>query len=249
MRATVSGHSAGTPLSGDGSCILLEGANELVVAEALAAWCAADPSQNENLMFVLSGETGVLNHAFARAGLPRLGVPGNSPHRAVLQVLPLAFAMAWTPPEIDRLLELLLLPGGPIRGRIGRRLANALAQQPGIGGPKWVEAWIEIEKDLSASKADGGLSIDELLQRTRAWIEGDRFDPEDGIPRASARAIADRVRNFATRRYSTTENEIWLELARAATDLDRALAVLGMDKVERLLLEQMIEQALGDRYQ
>jgi hypothetical protein len=94
-------------LSDDGSVVLLSADTEISAAEALAAWLAADPDANQNVTFVLGKDTDLLDHALARNGLPKFGMSSASPHRALLQVLPLAFSLAWEPPDPHRLLDLL----------------------------------------------------------------------------------------------------------------------------------------------
>ena len=121
-------------LSGDGTVVLLSADTEISAAEALSAWLAADPEGNRNLTFVLGKDTDILDHALARNGLPRFGVSSPSPHRALLQVLPLAFSLAWEPPDPNRLLDFLLLPTSPLPHSVARKLAKVVAENPGGGG-------------------------------------------------------------------------------------------------------------------
>ena len=79
-----------------------------------------------------------------RVGLPRLGFSAPSPHRALLQVLPLAFALAWNPPDPKSLLDFLLLPMSPLPRWAANRLASRVAETPGVGGPLWQETFEEI---------------------------------------------------------------------------------------------------------
>ena len=133
----------GAELSGDESIVLLSADTEISAAEALSAWLAADPEANRNLTFVLGKDTDLLDHALARHGLPRLGVSAPSPHRALLQVLPLPSSRG--SPRADRLLDFLLLPASPLGVSVGRSARHVIAENPGVGGEAWVAAWKEIE--------------------------------------------------------------------------------------------------------
>ena len=148
---------------------LLSADTELVAADALAAWLASEPADNEGLVFVLGKDTALLDHALSKAGLPRLGLSAPSPHRALLQILPLAFALAWNPPDPNRLLDFLLLPIGPLPRRVANRLAKIVAESPGVGGDEWLAEWAEIAKEPSPAFSAPGDQIgrrNSLTERT-----------------------------------------------------------------------------------
>ena len=115
----------------DGRLTLLSADTELAAAEALTAWLAAEPEGNEGLVFVLGKDPALLDHSLAKVGLPRLGWSAPSPHRALLQFLPLAFALAWEPPDPNRLLDFLLLPISPLPRFVANPLANVVAEVAG----------------------------------------------------------------------------------------------------------------------
>ncbi|RTL89276.1 MAG: hypothetical protein EKK29_03165 [Hyphomicrobiales bacterium] len=237
------------PALDDGRLALLSADTEIVAAEALSAWLAADPENNEGLVFVLGKDTSLLDHALARAGLPRLGLSAQSPHRALLQVLPLAFALAWDPPDPRRLLDLLLLPTGPIPRRHANRLAGVVAAQPGVGGKEWLGAWAGIEEALAGEEGADAKKDAERIARWRAFAEPPRHDPKQGIPRIEAKTIADRVGSWALLRAASDEDgsgPLFHLLAGVAADLSEAIDTLGEERLDRVLIERMIEQAMGD---
>jgi ATP-dependent helicase/nuclease subunit B len=119
-------------LARDGSLTLLTADTEIVAAEALAGWLASKPD-DADLTFVLGKDATLLDNALANAGLPRLGHSSPSPHRAVLQILPLAFALAWKPADPNRLID-FLLPLDPLLRSVANKLAGVVAKTPGIGG-------------------------------------------------------------------------------------------------------------------
>jgi ATP-dependent helicase/nuclease subunit B len=232
-------------ITGDTSLSLLVADTELAAAEALAAWLAADEKDNEGVVFVLGKDTALLDHALARAGLPRLGASAPSPHRALLQVLPLAYALAWNPPDPNRLLDFLLLPIGPLPRRVANRLARAIAEEPGVGGPKWLEAWADIEKQLAEAEDEDTRKRAKRLAEWRAFVEPQRHDPLGGMPRLVARCIAERISAWASSRFGTTDDPLFLFLATIAGDLAAAIDATESEKLDRLLIERMIEQAIG----
>lgn len=233
----------GAELSGDESIVLLSADTEISAAEALSAWLAADPEANRDLTFVLGKDTDLLDHALARHGLPRLGVSAPSPHRALLQVLPLAFSLAWEPPEPNRLLDFLLLPASPLPRSVSRKLAKIIAENPGVGGDEWVAAWADIAADVPEG-AVPALHAAKVAE-WRPFLEPVRHDPKSGFPRNEARAIADRVGKWATKRAATDDDGLFATLARIAADLSAAIDATGLERLDRVLIERMIEEALS----
>ncbi|WP_442754257.1 PD-(D/E)XK nuclease family protein [Methylocystis sp. JAN1] len=231
----------------DGRLTLLTAGTEIVAADALSTWLAANAADNENLVFVLGKDTSLLDHALARAGLPRLGKSSQSPHRALLQVLPLAFALAWNPPDPSRLLDFLLLPMGPIPRRHANRLAGVVAAQPGVGGEEWLAAWTGIEESLAKEEGADAKKDAKRIAEWRAFVEPQRHDPKQGMPRIEAKAIADRVGAWANLRANAEDGDhLFHLLAGVAADLSEAIDTLGDERLDRVLIERMIEQALGD---
>ena len=168
-------------LSGDGTVYLLTDDTELVAAEAVAAWLAADKVDNEALIFVLGKDSALLDHALHRVGLPRLGASAPSPHRALLQVLPLAFALAWNPPDPKSLLDFLLLPMNLLPRWVANRLASRVAETPGVGGPLWAQTFVEIAKRFAEKSPDEtAAERQKAIANWRAFVEPERHDPAVG---------------------------------------------------------------------
>ncbi|MGD1038539.1 MAG: PD-(D/E)XK nuclease family protein [Roseiarcus sp.] len=233
------------PIRGDGSFTLLVADTELTAAEALAGWLAADGEGNSEVVFVASDDATLLDDALADYGLPRLGAAPASPHRALLQVLPLAFSLAWSPPDPNRLLDFFLLPMNPLGRFAAKRLAEAVAESPGVGGEAWTTAWDEIEKRLAED--DDQSEAKKRTERLVAWrelVEPARHDPAIGMPRAAARQIVGRVYAWAGRRFAADGDPLYLALTHIAGDLDAAIEATGLERLDRLLIERMIEESL-----
>jgi hypothetical protein len=231
-------------LSGDGTVVLLSADSEISAAEALSAWLAADAEANRNVTFILGNDTDLLDHALARNGLPKFGVSAPSPHRALLQVLPLAFSLAWEPPDPNRLLDFLLLPTGPLPRSVAWKLAKVVAENPGVGGDEWVAAWGELAADIpdGSDPAKHGAKV----SAWRRFLEPARHDPKSGIPRLEASAIADTVSQWAKRRAALDDDGLMASLVRMAGNLSEAIDATGVERLDRVLIERMIEECFSN---
>jgi ATP-dependent helicase/nuclease subunit B len=174
-----------------------------------------------------------------------LGYSAPSPYRALLQLLPLSFALAWEPPDPGRLLDFLLLPLGPLPRSAANRLAEVVAKSPGVGGEEWNEAWAKIGQDLAeAEGADAG-KVAARLSEWREFVEPERHDPAQGMTRASARRIAEKVSAWAVKRAGASDDPLFFSLAEIAADLATAIAATEANRLDRVLIERMLEEAVG----
>lgn len=236
---------APAPALDDGRLSFLAADTELVAAEALAAWLAAAPEENGDLVFVLGKDTGLLDHSLHKAGMPRLGYSAPSPYRALLQLLSLSFTLAWNPPDPGRLLDFLLLPIGPLPRSFANRLAGVVANSPGIGGEEWNEAWVEIEKELKDAEGADPRKVAARLGEWREFVEPERHDTTQGMPRAAARRIAEKVSAWAVKRAGASDDPLFLSLAQIAANLATAIAATETERLDRVLVERMLEEAVG----
>ncbi|WP_460448297.1 PD-(D/E)XK nuclease family protein [Alsobacter sp. SYSU BS001988] len=239
------------PLAGDGSVAIVGGDTAIMCAEAVAEWLAAgdEASLNGTVVLCRDGDTALLDHAFEARGLPRLGISTRSPFRGALQVLQLAFATAWQPFDASSLLDLMMLPKPPVSRKAARRLARALAKEPGIGGPEWAKAWAKVEADLAtrfANAANPTQETDRRLSQLKAWTRVGLYDRAQGIPAPEARSIALRVAEWAVAADGGRPDALLLAVAGAARSLVAAIDGLGQERLPALLLERMIELVLAD---
>ena len=85
-----------------------------------------------------------LDACLQRIGLPTTGASALSRAHPVLQVLPLCLSLCWGPVDPQALLGFLTLPIKPLQQRVAARLADSLAQEPGLGSSKWEAAVTEL---------------------------------------------------------------------------------------------------------
>lgn len=85
-----------------------------------------------------------LDACLHRMGLPTSGVTAWSCGHPILQVLPLCLALLWEPVDPQALLDFLVLPVLPLPRMAAMKLAEALAQEPGLGSRSWELAIAEL---------------------------------------------------------------------------------------------------------
>ena len=118
----------------DGTLQLLRPHGPLQAAEEVAAWLGA---RRDLAQTVVVGADPVLDAALRRHGLPTTGSARPARDNALLQILPLVLALGWSPPDPQRVLELLTLPDGPVPRGLAGRLARALHEQPAVDSDPW----------------------------------------------------------------------------------------------------------------
>ncbi|MBK6297115.1 MAG: PD-(D/E)XK nuclease family protein [Sphingomonadales bacterium] len=248
---TFLGHGAVDPFAGDGTLVTIEADTALMAAEAVAEWLAASPDADLAGTVILNPDcdTALLDAALEARGLPALGQSADSPWRGALQVLPLAIAANWAPFNAKVLLDLLMLPRPPIGRGAARKLARALAREPGSGRVAWAQAWTDIEADLVQRFADSPTAADDVaakLVQWKEWTTSGLHDRTTGIPAADARRIAARVSGWAADTDAGTGDPLLMSVSAAGLALAQAIEALGEDLLPALLIERMIEQVLAD---
>lgn len=222
------------PLAGDGSLVVIRAFSRDVTAQATAEMLRQldDPSR---AVVVASRDGIILDNALERVGLPRAGFQHYSPFRAASQVLKLAFALIWQPLDPHRLLQFLIHPVNPLPWRVRGRLAEAVASQPGIGGPAWQQAIAAIE-----DKSDD----------VEYWTTPTRYEASQGAPVAAIRSRAGRVVDWlATRLAMADEGEeaavyraAYSQAAALSSTLDR-LADGDRQRIDKIELDSLVDEA------
>lgn len=239
------------PLQGDGTLVILKGRSEAAQAEAVADWLAASP-EDPNTVIILGSPSGLLDGAMARRGLPRFAHLQASQLRGAVQVLALAIRTRWRPFSPEAMLDLLSMPLSPIPGDVVRELATALAEAPGRGGPRWIDA---IEKGqarrrerfekLGLPGAELASRIRRDTARWRPWLEGEQYEESPGMPALVAREICGRVAAWAAR-VGVGGQGVVIAAGQFATTLSLVIAEAGLDVIPRVQLERMIDSVVAD---
>ena len=223
------------PLDGDGSLVVVRAFSRDVTAQATAEMLRQldDPSR---AVVVASRDGIILDNAFERAGLPRAGFRHYSPFRAASQVPKLAFALIWQPLDPHRLLQFLTHPVNPLPWRVRSRLAEAVASQPGLGGPAWREAVAGIDA--------------EQTDDVEFWTTPTRYDASRGAPVAALRSRASRIVAWLATRLATAdggeESAVFgaaYSQAAALTSTLARLADAGRRIIDEIELDSLIDEA------
>jgi hypothetical protein len=252
------GGAPATP-KGDGTLLLLRAETPIECASATAALLRA--SSADDTVCVRGVEPLILDQALARQGLPALGVSSSKALRPALQVLPLVLDLAFEPKDPCRLLELLTLPVGPLQGRVGRELAGALVERPGIGNDTWKRARASaielVEKQATKRALEQGIGAadaakqanaraGELRRRIETWIERPGYAQVPGAPRAALMDLAADVATWARRRAAVESDEPVFSVAAARAEV--LVSVLAEDpraKLTPIQLGQLVQSVSG----
>ncbi len=204
--------------------VLLEAETPGEAAELVAAWMVDHPSDRRTV--VVGAEAAALRSALRRRGLPGVDATEISRHRPELQVLPLRLGLAFRPQDPRRALELLMLPRAPMPWAVRKELISALNEAPGIGGPAWQAALVEL------AEVEGAEAV-------QTWFGGDLANPEVGLPAGRAAAICGDVTKWAGGRGYEAAGAVSARLRRMLDGRDTS------STVPRLELLRMYDEAVG----
>jgi len=160
-----------------------------VVAAARLAAERNSPGSSD--CFVLAGRAGPLwDEASLSQGLTRPGYSLGDPGRPALQLLPLALSLCVEPVSLEGMLAFLTHPFCPL-GYQGGYFASAIAEDGGVGGPKWNSA-LDMARDSEARYGGDGTKIERKLAE---WMPSDKVTADE-VPLELIRAVTARVQTY-----------------------------------------------------
>jgi len=191
---------------------------------------------------VAEGEGSMLDAALDALDLPRLGLSDPSPYRPTLQLLPLVMRLMWQPLDFRALLQFLSHPVNPLPAFARRRIAEKVADAPGIGG----QGWAAMLEDIDTRYGDEATGVRAEID---AWIGHARFDAQEGAPLHALHARVARVAEYFRNRL-TDEDEArragWLAghaQASAVQQAIRSLIEQGVTTIRPEALDKLVVQA------
>lgn len=231
---------------GDGSLLILRGPSDSELYDLVSAWLVK--AESSERLFILPPGDRALDRVLAVSGAPSLGVSSYSSQRPILQLLPLLCELLWDPLDPYRLLELLTLPVTPIPRLAGRRLAQAVAASPGIGGKVWCAALKDIENDLLRDPVEGKAKWAWTRSKLQEWLEAKRYPLAAGVPRESLAELARRVAAWAGgRNLSGNSDDSQLKaLAAQASHLARIVEGTPEPAISQPQLRKLLQAVLGE---
>ena len=231
LQAALRGESAGK-LAGDGSVVVLRAASRDVTAQATAELMRGLPDRTAAVA-VATHDGIILDNAFERVGMPRAGFQHYSPFRAASQVLKLGLALVWQPLDPHRLLQFLIHPVSPLPWSTRSRLAEAVAAQPGIGGPAWRTAMAAID------------NADDVA----FWVAPERYPAGSGAPVVVLHARAQRCAAWLGTTIATATDGESKSIFGAAYAQAQALAVTlerlasgGTSRIAKIEVDRLVDE-------
>lgn len=228
----------GVTWQNDGSVHIVQSDTPLLAAHWLTN--NLDEQYGQRLL-VTGGYAALLDDVLSASHLPVQGLSDLSAFRPALQVLPLVLQQLWKPVNIYALLELLTHPVCPITGFARRKLAELIAEKPGINPEKWKE---ELK---SASNIDDDV-FNKAWETVKTFLLAERYEHRIG---ASIERVFDVVANliqyFHGRLASEKpiERHAFVAAHRQCSVFIRSLEALksqGITTVSERQLQQLLDQ-------
>ena len=236
-------------LNADGSLVVVRAISRDLSAQALAEYVLKTQSLDDTV--IIAERDGIIvDNALERVGLARAGYQHYSRFRAVTQALKLCLGLVWEPIDPHLLLQFLLHPVAPLPGHVRSTLAEAVANEPGIGGHAWHQALRAITERERARKRADAAKIDELRKDIDYWLACDRYAAELGAPLDVVIERTQRCTTWLARRLHTlgaNGGEAYL-FGAAQAQGEALIAVLarlkerGQTHVNRIALAQLVDE-------
>jgi ATP-dependent helicase/nuclease subunit B len=223
-------------LANDGSVVFITAYSEVTLAQFAAQLFQKSRRQNLSTTVIARNECPHLDAALRLLDEPILALSARSPNRPVLQTLALALALRWEPLDPRDLLAFLVHPVSPMSTGLRTKLANTVADCPGIGGMKWNEAIEEYRETLNEKFASDKNGLRKMLNQSEEdlakWVTVKRFNPLIGAPGNDLAATCAAIVRWAMTRAGAHEDlspalaEQYAQLASNASDLATILRSL-----------------------
>lgn len=230
----------------DGTITVVQAETELVAGQ----WLADLVGKKGKSGLIVATDKGVqLDSLLAAADRPRQGFGEVSTFRPALQVLPLALGLLWEPLNLYGLLVFLTHPIGPLPRYASMKLAETLANKPGLGGEDWTDALENIAKHYSKTDKDLAHAVREKIL---FWVEHQRYLPDAGAPLASVIEKVERLQVFFRKRLADANpatRSAYMAGFAQCSDFGAALCELarqGFATISPAQLQKLIAQATGN---
>jgi hypothetical protein len=240
-------------LSGDRSILCLTAFSEITLANSAAQVLQnLRQASNAAVTLVATENSGPLEQALSSLDEPTVGLQPGSTARPIPQVLLLALRLYWKPVDPRALLEFLAHPACPVAGVLRFKLANVIAECPGVGGPQWQAAIEATKENIEKSGALNALAkqqaVERIEQDLKNWITVAEFDAKEGASEAKVSECCARVARWAALQ-SVADGASIIEAYqfRALASLSSEMAQLLKSQrfITRSQLERLLHQVSG----
>ncbi|MBK7476112.1 MAG: PD-(D/E)XK nuclease family protein [Haliscomenobacter sp.] len=224
----------------DGSLVLLRGRRDTDLAAFVAKWLREEPKSEAG--FLLTEASRALDNALVREGMPSLGVPSASLARPALQVLKLISVFLWTPLDPFKVLEFVSLALKPLEEELAARIAQHMAQTPGILSDSWFAMLSQYFREMeSRPRPASSPGMEEIRRQYRFWFERKRYDIKETAPKSEALEMYRYLAQWAMKAHERGEGGASLfTLGAQASRIAELLDALPEDRLTRLDLERIV---------
>lgn len=226
----------------DGSVLVVQAETQTLAEH----WLITQFSYDRPTILVAGSDGARLDAQFAAARLPRQGLKEVNAFRPALQVLLLALELLWDPINFYALLQFLTHPVCPIPEYARRRLAEKVADAPGIGGAYWQRILTQINEHYGDERAP------QVLKQISQWIEHTRFPSESGAPLDAVIERVERLSEFFRLRLGEADTarriafHAGYEQCKSCLDSLRGLQFQGATIIRPGQLQKLVAQVTAN---
>ena len=236
----------------DDSIVIYTAYSEITLAHFAAQAIEANRARGAVTTLVATAPTGPLEAALGALDAPLPAIKACSTHRPVLQVLPLALRLRWSPLDPRHLLEFLSHPVNPLRRGLRTSLARVVSNFPGLGSAAWDEAIANSRAAMEQQHAqEPSRLLDALARMDRDladWINVARFDLAADAPGVALAQTCDAVARWAASRAGIEEDNALAGQFRTAAAQARDLSEVlrRLPRVTAAQLDRLVDQSCAD---
>lgn len=228
-------------LKADGSLLIIRGKRDADLAGFLAQLFR----HNDNLrpVCLIPNKNRALDIATSLEGLPSMGIPSASLARPTLQVLKLITVFLWNPVDPFKIMEFVSLAIKPLETELANRIANLMAQTPGLRSDRWIAVVNEYFEELERrARTDRSLDVAEIRFQYRFWFERRRYDIARTVPKEDVIEIFTYLHRWARRQFEEqdSKNNSLLVLGEQAKRIRDLLEALPETQLTNLELERIV---------
>jgi len=223
-----------------------DGTVEVVRAETrylASAWLATQIDGSCSFLLVATSDAARLDATLTSANRPRQGLSESSAFRPTLQVLPLALEILWEPLNFFGFVQFLTHPVCPVPGYARRKLAEVVADAPGIGGKGWRQVLAEIDAHYGEKIAPS------VRTKINLWLEHPRYSLDSGVPINVVLTRVDCLADFFRARLGDSDTasrmafQAGFSQCRACAEALRFLEAQGVANIRPRQLQKLVAQA------
>ncbi|MBI3852566.1 MAG: PD-(D/E)XK nuclease family protein [Verrucomicrobia bacterium] len=240
-------------LNGDRSILCVTAFSEITLAYGTAQLLQhLRQVSNVEVTIVAAESASPLEQALSSLDEPTVGFQPGSTARPIPQVLLLALRLYWKPVNPRALLEFLAHPACPVAGVLRFKLANVIADCPGVGGPQWKAAIAATKESIenfgTLSAVEKQAATERIDQDLKDWLLVAEFDAKAGASGPKLSECCVRVARLAAlQSVADGVSIIEVHQFRALASLSSEMAELlqSQPTIARSQLERLLHQVSG----